>query len=85
MIAAGNAGGEVISPELEGIFCISEKSITHDYFDIKVSGIVDNALDVKIIFCAFVKANGVAYYLNAGETCTSLAGLSYNEVLAIIG
>ena len=84
LIAAGNLSGEPFAPALEGELCIPQTKLAHDYFDIKISGITSEIADAKIVFCAYVKANGNAYYLDNGASSQTVAGISYNQALELL-
>ncbi|MBO4984014.1 MAG: leucine-rich repeat protein [Clostridia bacterium] len=83
LIAAGNKNGEAFSPELSGDLCIPQSKIAHDYFDIKITGITQEHMDSRIIFCAYVKVGDKVYYLDNNATLEAVTGFSYNEVLAM--
>lgn len=86
LIAAGNKNnGEAFKPELSGDLCIPQGKIAHDYFDIKVTGITSSYLDSQIVFCAYVKADDTVYYLDNYVTSDKVAGISYNDVKALLG
>lgn len=80
LIAAGNASGGEFAPELNTDFCVPQGKIAHDYFDIKVSGITGEHIGSRIVFCAYVKAEGTVYYLDNGTTNEKLTGISYSEL-----
>lgn len=83
LIAAGNKTNEAISPDLSGDLCIQQGKIAHDYFDIKITGITQEHMDSRIIFCAYVKVGDKVYYLDNNATSEAVTGFSYNEVLAM--
>lgn len=83
LIAAGNKTNEAISPDLSGDLCIQQGKIAHDYFDIKITGITQEHMDSRIIFCAYVKAGDKVYYLDNNATSEAVTGFSYNEVLTL--
>ena len=82
LIAAGNntANNGAFAPSLSGDLCIPQNKLTHDYFDIKITGITNDYANNKIVFCAYVKAGEDVYYLDNHKTCKSLTGISYNEI-----
>ena len=85
LIAVGNLTGEAVAPALGGELCVPQSQLPHDFFDIKINGITDEHADKKIVFCAYINANGTVYYLDNNVTCEALTGFSYNEIVNILG
>ena len=54
-----------------------------DYFDIKISGIVEAYVHIKFIFCAYMIVDDTMYYLDSNETKTEIVGVSYNDIVEI--
>lgn len=81
LIAAGNTSGKEFAPKLEGDLCIPQNKIAHDYFDIKVNGITDEYVNSVIVFCAYVKAGDMVYYLDNNTTANTVTGISYSEII----
>ena len=85
LIAAANlteSGKDAFAPSLDSDFCVKQSMIAHDYFDVKVTEIAADYADTYIVFCAFVKANGNVYYLDGGNTSSTVTGISYSGVAA---
>lgn len=83
LIAAANlteSGKDAFAPSLDSDFCVKQSMIAHDYFDVKVTEIAAEYADTYIVFCAFVKANGNVYYLDGGNTSSTVTGISYSGV-----
>ena len=70
-----------ITPNLDetNVFC-NTLSLVNNYADIKVNGIPSDKGDVNVIFCLYVIDGDKLYYLDNGETKTSISGVSYNSV-----
>ena len=75
----------------ENSFVKFSNSFAHDYFGIKINGIVEDKEDaqkdktkVAVVFCAFVVDNGNVFYLDNGETNETVSGKSYADVFASI-
>lgn len=83
LIAASNntADNGLFAPSLSGELCIPQDKLTHNYFDIKITGITSEFFDSKIVFCVYVRAGERVYYLDNHQTCEALTGISYNEIL----
>ena len=83
LIAAANlteSGKDAFAPSLDSDFCVKQSMIAHDYFDVKVTEIAAEYADTYIVFCAFVRANGNVYYLDGGNTSSTVTGISYSGV-----
>jgi hypothetical protein len=57
----------------------------NDYITIKMSGIPMGYEETHLIFCVYARTGEKLYYLDNGETKESVAGKSYNEVIALNG
>ena len=81
-VAAVNASGEDVTLDISSDKVVSgEISLINNYADIVVNGITESTSNVNIIFCLYIIDNEEIYFLDGGETKTSISGVSYNDVL----
>lgn len=90
VIATGNAASNkennlTVAPVIGDTKVLSHDltKLIHDYFDIKISGILEANFDTRIVFCAYVIDGERVSYLDGGETKSALTGLSFNELVKI--
>lgn len=86
IVACGNEGGEAISPipGQGGAIDVSFDNLKNEFIDVKVTGILENHYDSKIVFCIYAKENGKIYYLDNGITSLQVVGSSYNDIEQIM-
>ena len=46
-----------------------------------MTGIPKGKADALVVFCVYATSNGKTYYLDDGETKTSVVGISYNDII----
>ena len=87
VIVTVNLVGEVenaqeITPKLndENVYAYQFKALIHDYVDIKVTGIPEDAKDAYIVLCIYAKEGDAISYLDDGATKSSILGISFENV-----
>ncbi|MBE6674827.1 MAG: hypothetical protein E7596_06940 [Ruminococcaceae bacterium] len=51
----------------------------YDFFDIKISGITEDAIDIAIFFCAYTEIGGERYFIHSGEIAQTATSISYRN------
>ena len=75
----------------EGELTLADKAVVkesetfaHDFFGIKINGMLEGNLETSIVFCAYVIDDGKVFYLDNDTTVSEIKGICYNDVLAIL-
>ena len=92
LVAAGNIGGEAISPltvDNGKVATANDKVIlanfalnVNNFVDIKVIGLTDATVDKTIIFCAYVFDGTSVKYIENGAIVDTVVGNTYNNIVA---
>ena len=84
-VVAANADpfGSVANGTLaeDKIFVTEEKFFTFDYVSVSISGIAVENADKAVTFCMFVKDGDATYYVDGGETVSTVVMKSYNDIV----
>ena len=83
ILAYANNGGTACRPKPgEGkVVDIVFDNMANDYIEVKLTGVPQDCEDVKLVFCAYVTEGESIYYLDDGETLSSVIGKSYNDIV----
>ena len=81
ILATVNFDGKAFSPSLEESSVAKFNNVVNDYIDIKVVGITESVITVKVVFCIYVSIGNELYYLDNGETASVVTGIAYNQAL----
>ena len=57
--------------------------LIHNYFGVKVSGITEEHTASSVVFCAYVTEGNTVYYLDGGNTETTVTRKSYTDIKAL--
>ena len=83
ILAYANNGGTACRPKPgEGkVVDIVFDNMANDYIEVKLTGVPQDCEDIKLVFCAYVTEGESIYYLDDGETLSSVIGKSYNDIV----
>ena len=83
ILAYANNGGTACQPKPgeDKVVDIVFDNMANDYIEVKLTGVPQDCQDVKLVFCAYVTEGESIYYLDDGETLSSVIGKSYKEIV----
>ena len=83
ILAYANNGGTACQPKPgeDKVVDIVFDNMANDYIEVKLTGVPQGYEDVKLVFCAYVTEGESIYYLDDGETLSSVIGKSYNDIV----
>ena len=77
-----------VGSEFEGtskVLLAPMNALIHNYFGVKVSGITEEHTASGVVFCAYVTEGNTVYYLDGGNTETTVTRKSYADIKALNG
>ena len=75
-----------VGSEFEGtskVLLAPMNALIHNYFGVKVSGITEEHTASGVVFCAYVTEGNTVYYLDGGNTETTVTRKSYADIKAL--
>ena len=83
-LGGNNPLGADVELTNEGVVAVelSNKKTTH--FEIKVTGVPNDSIDVKLALCAYIVIDGEIMYIDNGSVDNSVAGVSYSDVVNLL-
>ena len=75
-----------VGSEFEGtskVLLAPMDALIHNYFGVKVSGITEEHTASGVVFCAYVTEGNTVYYLDGGNTETTVTRKSYADIKAL--